>query len=74
MNPLNNTGGNSILGTGSGYNCVDCHAPVITNSNNLVIADKSKHVNAAVNYSGARANKGLNLTTANGECTNVYCH
>ena len=75
MNPLNNTGGNSILGTGNGFNCVDCHAQVITNTDNKTLANKAKHVNAAVNYSGARANKGLDTSAAkNGECSNVYCH
>jgi len=72
MNPLNNTGGNSILGTGNGFNCVDCHAPTITNINNTTIADKGKHVNAILNYSGAKALK-RNYVAGSGSCS-TYCH
>ena len=72
MNPLNNTGGNSILGTGNGFNCIDCHAVTITDTTNLTIANKGKHVNALVDYSGARANKNYNSSSK--VCSNVYCH
>lgn len=64
MNPLNN----AMMGTGNGFNCVDCHAPAITNSNNITIANKAMHVNATLNYSGAKARK--NYTA--GQCS--YCH
>lgn len=66
---------NQFMGRGNGFNCVDCHAQVITNTDNKTLANKAKHVNAVVNYSGAKANKGLDTSAAkNGECTNVYCH
>jgi len=68
MNPLNN----GIMGTGNGFNCSDCHAPVITNINNTTIADKGKHVNAVLNYSGAKALK-RNYTPGSGSCS-TYCH
>gem|GEM_PF-1155430 len=68
MNPTNN----AMIGTGNGFNCVDCHARTITNSNNIVVANKAKHVNALLDYSGAKANKNYNSTTK--QCSNVYCH
>lgn len=68
MNPLNN----AMMGTGNGFNCVDCHSPVITNSNNTTIANKGKHVNAVLNYSGARALK-RNYVAGSGSCS-TYCH
>ncbi len=69
MNPLAT---NSLLGVGSGYNCVDCHAQVITNINNISIANKKLHVNTTLNYSGARAFKS-GYTVGTGSCT-TYCH
>jgi predicted CxxxxCH...CXXCH cytochrome family protein len=67
---------NQMIGLGNGgFNCVDCHSSTITNSNNLTIANKGNHVNGMVNFSGAKANKGLDTSVAkNGECNNVYCH
>ncbi len=66
MNPTNNV----MIGTGNGFNCVDCHSRTITNSNNITIANKGKHVNAMLDYSGAKAGS----TYASGICSNVYCH
>jgi len=68
MNPTNN----AMIGLGNGFNCADCHARVITNSNNTTIANKGKHVNAYLDYSGARANKNYNGSSK--VCSNVYCH
>jgi predicted CxxxxCH...CXXCH cytochrome family protein len=68
MNPTNN----AMIGTGNGFNCADCHARTITNTNNTAIANKGKHVNAYLDYSGARANKNYNGATK--QCSNVYCH
>jgi len=68
MNPTNN----AMIGTGNGFNCVDCHAPTIANINNTTIADKGKHVNAVLNYSGARALK-RNYSLGSGSCS-TYCH
>src|SRR6185369_13079029 len=63
---------NQMLGRGNAFNCVDCHAPTITNTNNLTITDKRKHVNATLNYSGARAYR-TGYTLGSGSCT-TYCH
>ncbi len=68
MNPTNN----AMMGAGNGFNCVDCHAPTITDSNNTTIADKGKHVNAVLNYSGAKALK-RNYVQGSGSCS-TYCH
>jgi predicted CxxxxCH...CXXCH cytochrome family protein len=51
----------------TGIRCKDCHAPTISNSDNRTLADKSKHVNKMVNYSGQYAGKNKN-------CSNIYCH
>ncbi|NVN99922.1 MAG: CxxxxCH/CxxCH domain-containing protein [Geobacteraceae bacterium] len=70
-----NYSSNQFMGRGNGYNCVDCHAQVISNTNNITLANKKLHVNAAVNYSGAKANKGLDTSAGkNGNCNSVYCH
>jgi|GEM_PF-2550228 len=63
---------NTFMGRGNGFNCSDCHAPVITNINNTTIADKGKHVNAVLNYSGAKALK-RNYIPGSGSCS-TYCH
>src|SRR6185369_12532402 len=63
---------NQMLGRGNAFNCVDCHAPTITNTNNLTITDKRKHVNATLNYSGARAYR-TGYTLGSGSCA-TYCH
>jgi len=68
MNPTNN----AMIGVGNGFNCVDCHAPTITNINNTSIANKGKHVNATLNYSGARAPR-TGYTLGSGTCS-TYCH
>jgi predicted CxxxxCH...CXXCH cytochrome family protein len=57
-----------ITGTAGGsFKCKDCHAPTITNADNRTLADKSKHVNKMVNYSGTYAGK-------NKTCATIYCH
>jgi len=68
MNPARN----AMIGTGNGFNCVDCHAPSITNINNTTITNKGKHVNATLNYSGARAPR-TGYTLGSGTCS-TYCH
>jgi len=68
MNPTRN----GMIGTGNGFNCVDCHAQIITNTNNTTIGNKTKHVSGMLDYSGAKANNNFNSSTK--ECSNVYCH
>lgn len=63
---------NTFMGRGNGFNCADCHARVITNTNNLTIANKGRHVNALLDYSGARSGKNYDGTSK--ICSNVYCH
>jgi predicted CxxxxCH...CXXCH cytochrome family protein len=65
---LSGTHNDHINGTqGGNFKCKDCHATVITNADNRTLADKSKHVNKLINYSGALAGKNRN-------CSNIYCH
>jgi predicted CxxxxCH...CXXCH cytochrome family protein len=69
MNPTNNT----MIGIGNtGFNCVDCHAQIITNPNNTSITNKTNHVTGMVDYSGAKAGKTFDAGTK--VCSNVYCH
>ncbi len=68
MNPTNNP----IIGVGNGFKCRDCHAPTITTFSNYTIANKGRHVNATLNYSGAKSGKNHNGITK--ICSNVYCH
>jgi predicted CxxxxCH...CXXCH cytochrome family protein len=69
MNRTNNT----MIGIGNaGFNCVDCHAQIIINSDNLTIANRAKHVTGMVDYSGAKAGKIFDASTK--VCSNVYCH
>jgi len=68
MNPLNN----SIMGAGNGFKCSDCHARTITSFSNLSVANKGKHVNAFLDYSGKKAGKNHDGITK--ICSNVYCH
>ncbi len=63
---------NTFMGRGNGFNCVDCHARVITNTNNITIANKGRHVNALLDYSGAKAGKTFDGSSK--VCSNVYCH
>uniref|UniRef100_C6E632 Cytochrome C family protein n=1 Tax=Geobacter sp. (strain M21) TaxID=443144 RepID=C6E632_GEOSM len=60
---VNNTG---TLGTSHG--CVDCHAK--TASSDSAIAVTANHVNAFVEYSGAKAGKNY----SGGTCSATYCH
>jgi predicted CxxxxCH...CXXCH cytochrome family protein len=57
----------AFAATGGNFKCSACHAQVITNADNRTLADKSKHVNKMINYSGAFAGK-------NKTCANIYCH
>jgi predicted CxxxxCH...CXXCH cytochrome family protein len=68
MNPLNN----SIMGTGNGFKCRDCHARTIASFSNLSISNKGKHVNAFLDYSGLKSGKNHDGITK--VCSNVYCH
>jgi len=63
---------NTYMGRGNGFNCADCHARIITNTNNITVANKGRHVNALLDYSGARAGKNYDGTSK--VCSNVYCH
>ena len=51
--------------TGTQLGCVECHAKTV--SGNTAIADKTKHVNKFVEYSGVKAGNKKN-------CSNIYCH
>ncbi len=55
------------LASANRIKCKDCHAPTITNADNRTLADKSKHVNKMINYSGQYAGK-------NKTCATIYCH
>jgi predicted CxxxxCH...CXXCH cytochrome family protein len=68
MNPTNN----AMIGAGNGFGCVDCHAPTVARFSNLSVTNKGKHVNAILNYSGARALK-RNYVAGSGSCS-TYCH
>jgi predicted CxxxxCH...CXXCH cytochrome family protein len=68
MNPLNN----SIMGTGNGFKCRDCHARTIAGFSNLSVTNKGKHVNAFLDFSGQKSGKNHNGITK--VCSNVYCH
>ncbi len=68
LNPTNNVS----LGLGNGFNCVDCHAKTV--SNNTTIADKTKHVNKFVDYSGVRAGGSAKYNAGTKQCSNIYCH
>ncbi|KAF0220976.1 MAG: cytochrome C family, partial [Geobacteraceae bacterium] len=56
---------NNAAYLGTNFGCADCHAKTVTSS--TAIADKTRHVNKFMDYSGVRA--GRNKT-----CSNIYCH
>lgn len=51
---------------GTSYGCVECHANTVDGDFN--VSKTENHVNAMINYSGAKAGR-LAVT-----CSNVYCH
>jgi predicted CxxxxCH...CXXCH cytochrome family protein len=51
--------------TGTALGCVECHAKTVSGS--TTVADKTKHVNKFVDFSGAKAGRVKN-------CSNIYCH
>jgi predicted CxxxxCH...CXXCH cytochrome family protein len=70
MNPSQNT----VLGTGNGFNCADCHAKTITNTNNLTLADKTKHINKFKEFSSPKGGGSAKYNVSTKQCTNIYCH
>jgi len=68
MNPT----GNPLIGQGNGLNCADCHAKTV--SGNTTVANKTRHVNGFVDYSGLRAGGSARYNAATKVCSNVYCH
>jgi len=59
--------------TGGSFKCADCHALVITNTDNRTIANKALHANSVINYSGAKAGGSAKYSTVTKSCS-AYCH
>ena len=58
----------NILGDNMG--CTECHAKTV--SSDSTVSDAAKHLNAFLDYSGAKA--GKSSTYAAGSCSSTYCH
>ena len=61
---------NNAGALGANYGCVECHAKSV--SSDAAISQSAQHVNAFVDYSGAKAGKGSSY--AGGVCSATYCH
>ncbi|GFO66303.1 hypothetical protein GMPD_42220 [Geomonas paludis] len=55
---------------GDNMGCAECHAKTV--SSDSVVSDSTKHLNAFLDYSGAKA--GKSTTYVSGTCSSTYCH
>jgi predicted CxxxxCH...CXXCH cytochrome family protein len=64
---------NNAVTLGVNYNCTECHAKTINNDERS-FADRTKHGNGFVDYSGVGAGGSSTYDAAQGNCSATYCH
>ncbi len=70
---INPSNPGSLLGTGNGFACAQCHAKTVF-GNDTTVSNKLNHVNKFKDYSGAYAPRsGYSVVQAK-SCTTTYCH